>query len=70
MPAPRKHFSRWFTTVSMQAINLDWITDIQLHKSNGTVTGATLWYAAHDSDGTSSVLLTADDAISLFDLLE
>lgn len=66
----RKHFSRWYTTHDMRAINLDWVSDIRLIKAGGETIGASVYLGAGDRCGEAAILVSKDDAISLFDLLE
>jgi hypothetical protein len=66
----RKHITRWFTTRDMRAINLDWVSDIRLIKTGGETLGATVYLGAADRCGEAAILISKEDAISLFDLLE
>jgi hypothetical protein len=66
----RKHISRWYTTRDMRAINLDWVSDIRLMKVSSEVIGATVYLGAGDRCGEAAILISKEDAASLFDLLE
>ena len=70
MPNHRKHFSRWFTTSTMRAINLDLVTDITITKSGQIVTGGIVYQAVTDQGGQTSLSLDGPDTTRLLELLE
>jgi hypothetical protein len=69
MPNHRKHFTRWFTTSGMRSINLDWVTDIRIHKTAGRITGASVYQGVNEGEGQASLFIDAKDAAKLLDLL-
>jgi hypothetical protein len=67
---PRKHFSRWFTTSTMRAINLDRVTEIEIHKVDGSISSAIVYQAGAGLRGKTSLTVSAKDAAKLYNLLE
>jgi hypothetical protein len=69
MPAHKKHATDWFTTDNFRCINLNLIAEVKLYKENGTVQGAHVLLTVPAHDGQTSILVTAADAVRIFDRL-
>jgi hypothetical protein len=65
----KKHISRWFTTSTYRAINLDLITDVRIVKRDHIITGATVYVAGADRTGEGAIEIDGEDAARILDLL-